>query len=269
MLGMRVVMRVLEKAFDTKDNTKFEQAEKAYKELCGYILAREHSEIEFGAKLLNFQKEKLYSVIKPDSGYQFSATYSNIYVFCEREFGLKKRAVANRIAVAKRFANKEGQVLPAWANYSYSQLVVMLDVLKHSNSLVERFTSDMRVSDMKMLSKAIQKGTFDYLLSNDENIVKINEFLEAEKAGKAEEAQKNIEAVEEKYEKNDKITAEGELISADSEVHICAPFNEKELTKRLKKVFRENSITFLRDNKKATVETVVKYIIKGVYNEGF
>ena len=41
-------MRQLEKAFDTKDNSKFEQAEKAYKELYEYVLAREHTEIEFG-----------------------------------------------------------------------------------------------------------------------------------------------------------------------------------------------------------------------------
>ena len=42
---------------------------------------------------------------------------------------------------------------------------------------------------------------------------------------------------------------------------------EKELKRRLKKVFRDNGITFLKDNKITTVETVVKYIIKEINSE--
>ncbi|MBQ7373033.1 MAG: hypothetical protein IJW64_00485 [Clostridia bacterium] len=260
-------MRQLEKAFNTKDNTKFEMACSAYKVLFDHLQAREHSEVVFGANLQKFKKERYYSVIKPDSGYTFSAVYSNIYEFCEREFGLKKRAVANRIAVAKRFANSDGEVVAEFKEYSFSQLVVLLDVLKVNQNLITRFSPEMKVADMKMLCKAIKKNTFDYLLSNEENIVKINAYLEAEKAGKVEETIKNIESVEEQYEKKDRITAEGEYIPKREDVHINALLEKQEAVRRIKKVFRENEITFFRGNKKATTETVVKYIIKEIYGD--
>ena len=260
-------MRQLEKAFNTKDNTKFELAQRAYKELFDHLQQREHSEIAFGVNLLKFKKERLYSIIKPHSGYTFSAVYSNIYEFCEFEFGLKKRAVANRIAVAKRFTDSSGELIQEYKEYSFTQLVVLLDVEKASSSLLYRFKPSMKVSDMKMLCKAIKKGTFDYLLSNEENIVKINAYLEAEKAGKVEESVKNIETVEEQYDKQDKITADGEFIPAKEKVHLNAPFDKKEASSLLKKVFRENDITFYRGNKKTTVDTVVKYILKEIYGD--
>ena len=231
-------MRQLEKAFNTKDNTKFELAQKAYKELFDHLQQREHSEIVFGANLHKFKKERYYSVIKPDASYTFSAVYSNIYVFCEREFGLKKRAVANRIAVAKRFADTSGNLREEFKEYSFTQLVVLLDVLKTSVNLVYRFTPSMKVSDMKMLCKAIKKGTFDYLLSNEENIVKINAYLEAEKAGKVEESVKNIESVEEQYNKKDQINADGEFIPAKEKVHLNAPFDKKDASSLLTQLYR-------------------------------
>ena len=132
-------MRKLEKAFNTKDNEKFELAEQAYKVLYEHLQQREHSEVVFGANLLKFKKERFYSIIKPHSGYTFSAVYSNIYEFCEFEFGLKKRAIANRIAVAKRFADSNGQLKEEFREYSFTQLVVLLDVEKSSSSLL--FTS--------------------------------------------------------------------------------------------------------------------------------
>ena len=260
-------MRQLEKAFNTKDSTKFELAVKAYKELYEHLQAREHSEIVFGANLQKFKKERYYSVIKPDSGYTFSAVYSNLYEFCEREFGLKKRAVANRIAVAKQFASPDGELREEYKEYSFTQLVVLLDVVKNSKNLLYRFSPTMRVSDMKMLYKAIKKGTFDYLLTNEENIVKINAYLEAEKAGKAEETRKNIESVEEEYFEKDQITADGELIEAKQKVHLNAPIDRKEFANKVKKVFKENKIQFTRDNKVTTVDTVVKYILKEIYGE--
>lgn len=260
-------MRKLEKAFNTKDNDKFENACKAYQTLWEHLQQREHSEVVFGANLLKFKKERYYGVIKPDSGYTFSAVYSNIYEFCEREFGLKKRSVANRIAVAKKFANEDGELRAEYKDYSFTQLVVLLDVLKTSFAMQERFSPSMKVADMKMLYKAIKKGTFDYLLSNEENIVKVNAFIEAEKAGKVEETVRNIECVEEQYENKDKITADGEFIPKREKVQLNALLERKEFTSRVKKVFRENDITFFRGNKKATVETVVKYLIKEIYGD--
>ena len=260
-------MRQLEKAFNTKDSSKFELACKAYKVLYDHLQAREHSEVVFGANLLKFKKERFYSVIKPDSGYTFSAVYSSIYEFCEREFGLKKRAVANRIAVAKQFANLDGEIKEEYKEYSFTQLVVLLDVIKVNKNLLSRFSPEMKVADMKMLCKAIKKNTFDYLLSNEENIVKVNAFIEAEEAGKVEEAQKNIESVEEQYEKEEQINADGILIPKREEVHLNALLEKQEAERRIKKVFRENEITFFRGNKKATTETVVKYIIKEIYGD--
>ena len=258
-------MRKLEKAFDTYDSDKFEKAQSLYKILYEHLQRREHAEVVFGANLLKFKKYRYYSVIKPESGFTFSAVYSNIYEFCEREFGLKKRCVANRIAVAKQFANEDGELFELYREYSFTQLVVLLDVVKANKNLLSRFKPTMKVQDMKMLQKAIKKGTFDYLLSNEENIVKINAYLEAEKAGKVEESQKNIESVEEQYEKQDRITADGELLPKKEEVHLNAPLEQKEFVSRVKKVFRDNDITFMRNNKVTTVDTVVKYILKEIY----
>lgn len=262
-------MRKLEKAFNTKDNEKFELAEKAYSVLYEHLQQREHSEVVFGANLIKFKKERYYSIIKPASGFKFSAVYSNIYEFCLHEFGLKKRSVANRIAVAKQFADLNGILREDYKPFSFTQLVVLLDVDKTNKNLFYRFTPEMLVKDMKMLCKAIKKGTFDYLLSNEENIEKINAFLEAEKAGKVEEAQKNIESVEEQYEKQDKITADGELVPKAEEVQLNAllKLEKKEVEKRLKRVFRKKEITFYREEKRATIDSVVQYIIKEIYGE--
>ena len=231
-------MRQLEKAFNTKDNTKFELACSAYKVLFEHLQAREHSEVVFGSNLLKFKKERYYSVIKPDPGYTFSAVYSNVYEFCEREFGLKKRAVANRIAVAKRFANDKGELQDEYIEYSFTQLVILLDVLKVNKDLIKRFKPEMKVLDMKMLCKAIKKNTFDYLLTNEENIVKVNAYIEAEKAGKVEETLKNIESVEEQYEEKDRITADGEYIPKKEEVHLNALLEKQEAVRLIKKFFR-------------------------------
>ena len=260
-------MRKLEKAFNTKDSEKFEKACIAYKALYEHLQQREHGEIVFGANLIKFKKARYYSVIKPDSGYTFSAVYSNLYEFCEREFGLKKRAVANRIAVAKRFATEDGKLLEEYKEYSYTQLVVLDGVLKENANLKERFSPEMKVSDMKMLLKSIKKGTFDYLLTNEENIVKVNAYIEAEKAGKVEETVRNIECVEEQYENEDRITSDGEYLPKKEKVQLNALLEQKEAISRIKKVFRENDITFFRGNKKATTETVVKDLIKELYGD--
>ena len=166
-------MRQLEKAFNTKDNTKFELACSAYKVLFDHLQAREHSEVVFGANLLKFKKERYYSVIKPDPGYTFSAVYSNVYEFCEREFGLKKRAVANRIAVAKRFANDKGELQDEYIEYSFTQLVILLDVLKVNKDFVPQYHHHLRILGMntngKKFVSTFKKGKKSLIITTYKN----------------------------------------------------------------------------------------------------
>ena len=121
---------------------------------------------------------------------------------------------------------------------------------------------------MKKLVKAVKKGTFDLGKDAVWNVNRINETLEAEKAGKAEQVRANIEAVEDKYESEDRITADGEFIAGQKdEVHINALPEMSEGKKRIKRLFREKGYTIQVNGKTITAETVVGNIIKELYKE--
>ena len=259
-------MRKLENVFETKDESKFKAATEAYATLYNDINYFSERHVKFGFDLLNFEKAKYYNVIKPANPEYFSVVYSNIYEFCAQEFGLKKRACANHIAVAKNFADKCGVVKEEYKEYSFSQLVVMVAVLKFNPAVRERFKPSLKVKDMELLVKAVKHETLDLGKSDAWNINRINEYLEAKKAEKSEQAKANIESVEEKYEKEDKITAEGELIEGiKEEVHITAPCEQSEMRKRIKRALRGLSVK--KGDKPLTMETVVGNIIKEIYEE--
>ena len=260
-------MRNIESALSVSDDAKFKAACMLYKELSDDISDFSERHIKFGYDLIRFEKDRLYSVIKPANENFFSLVYSNIYEFCEAEFGMKKRAAANHISVAKRFADKNGKVLEKYKDYRFSQLVVMYETRDFSIPVQEYFKPALKVEDMKKLVKAVKKGTFDLGKDVVWNVNRINELLEAEKAGKAEQARANIEAVEEKYESEDKITADGEFLPGQKEVQINALPEVSEVKKRIKRVFREAGYTFFANGKTITAETVVGNIIKELYKE--
>ena len=223
-------------------------------------------EHKFGYELKRFQDKKLYSQIKPKDDKYFSAVYKNMSDFASSELAIKKRTLANYIAVATYFADKEGNVKAGYEEYSFTQLVVMTQIQGFTETYKERFTPDIKVEDMKLLVKAVKKGTFDYLLSVAENVYKINEYLEAEKAGKAEEVRRNIEAVEEKYEKEDRVTIDGEILKGEQEVQINAPETDETAAKKLlKKLFREKDYKIICGGKPVSAESVIGNIIKTLY----
>lgn len=261
-------MRNIESALSVSDDLKFKAACELYKELSDDMTDFSGRHIKFGFDLIRFEKDRLYSAIKPVNANFFSLVYSNIYEFCEAEFGMKKRAAANHIAVARRFADKDGKVLEKYKDYRFSQLVVMLDTKEFLVPVQDYFKPDLKVEDMKKLVKAVKKGTFDLGKDVVWNVNRINETLEAEKAGKAEQVRANIESVEEKYESEDKITADGEFIAGQKEeVHINALPEVSEVKKRIKRVFREKGYTFQVNGKTVTAETVIGNIIKELYKE--
>lgn len=256
-------MREIERSYNTVDNSSFEAAKEAYCRLEDFFRDFNEKHIKFGFELLQFQKNKFYSLIKPKDENRFSCVYRSIFDFADAELGMKKRTVSNYIAVAKNFGDKEGNCQPKYKDYGFTQLVVMLGALKFAPCYQELFTADIRVEDMKLMEKGIKKGLYNFLQSVEENLIHINEFIEAEKAGKAVETMNNIEAVEEKYAKDDKVTEDGELIPGEDEkVHLNALSDKKTLKKIYKTYFRENDYGFTKKGKSISLESAVDLIIK-------
>ena len=260
-------MRQLEQALNVTDETKFERACELYNEITVDLTDFCNRHIKLGFDLIKFEKERLYSVIKPANANAFSIVYPNIYVFCEAEFGVKKRACADHIAVAKKYADKDGKLRAGYEDYSFSQLVVMLQTKNFNPAVVERFTPGVKVADMKALVKAVKRGTFDLQESNAWNINRINELIEAEKAAKADDVKANIEAAEEQYVEKDKITADGELIEGAAKVRKTALLDEKQAWKNIRKMFHEHNYSVMAGGKPITDETVIGNIIKAIYKE--
>lgn len=256
-------MREIQCAYNTVDNKKFEEAKEAFCRLENFFNDFNEKHIKFGYELYMFQKNKFYALIKPKDEKHFSCVYKSMAEFAEAELFLKKRTVANYIAVAKNFADKQGNVLPKYKGYGYTQLVVMLQTLKMSSNYRELFTPNIRVEDMKILVKGIRKGAYNFLLSLEENIIHIADLIEAEKAGRAAEVLKNIEAVEEKYSKEDKVDENGELIpGGKDELHLNAMSDKKTMKKALKDLFREKDYSFFVGKKSVGADSVVENIIK-------
>lgn len=256
-------MREIQCAYNTVDNKKFEEAKEAFYRLENFFNDFNEKHIKFGYELYAFQKNKFYALIKPKDEKHFFCVYKSMAEFAEAELFLKKRTVANYIAVAKNFADKQGNVLPKYKGYGYTQLVVMLQTLKMSPNYRELFTPNIRVEDMKLLVKGIRKGAYNFLLSLEENIIHIADLIEAEKAGRAAEVLKNIEAVEEKYKKADRVDENGELIPGEKdELHLNAISDKKSMKKALKGLFREKDYSFFAGGKSVGADSVVENIIK-------
>ena len=87
-------------------------------------------------------------------------TYGSNYLsepffeFCYRQFGLKKSTVYALEDVARKFGDDEGNTLPAYASYSYSQLVELSSV--DEEDLIH-YNSSMTVKEIQKRKKEIEK----------------------------------------------------------------------------------------------------------------
>ena len=74
-------MREIERSYNTVDNSSFEAAKEAYCRLEDFFRDFNEKHIKFGFELLQFQKNKFYSLIKPKDEKRFSCVYRSIHTY--------------------------------------------------------------------------------------------------------------------------------------------------------------------------------------------
>jgi len=233
---------------------RFKIAVEKYKQFVTDLGDFRHNYMRLGKHLIEYEKERLYSVIKPINETYFSVVYKNIYEFAKNELNIKTSTCKNLIAVAKQFSDDQGNCKEEYKNYSYTQLVVLAACKDFSYAIKQRFTFDMKVEDMKLLYKAVKKGTYDWLLSIPQNLNKINEFLEAEKIEKENQILKNVKSLADKYKSQEQINSDGEILP-ENKIHSQLIGYEN-----IKEYIEKNKIEVFKDGKKVNSEMVIKYL---------
>lgn len=104
--------------------------------------------------------------------------YANIYALAESEFGFKKSSTAAYIAIAETFMDSHMNVLSAWQQYSYSQLVEMLALDPYDRT---RINEDMTVKQIRKY-----KQDHKFVTLENGNYVMYGELDDKQKAAYAD-----------------------------------------------------------------------------------
>ena len=114
--------------------------------------------IQVGYYLCKLEHEGIYKNVKATdcSADCFANQYLSepFYAFCKRYFGLGKSSVYALKQVYNRFGQENGEPLPAYSAYNYSQLVEMLPLYADE---LKSVTPDMTVAQIRALKPKKQE----------------------------------------------------------------------------------------------------------------
>lgn len=116
--------------------------------------------VKVGRMLINLQSSGLYKYCYVYQGsiawtYASNSLSEPFFEFCARQFGLKKSTVYALQDVARKFGDDDGNILPAYAGYSYSQLVELCPVPEQD--IKEHYAPSMTVKQIQKQKKEAEK----------------------------------------------------------------------------------------------------------------
>lgn len=127
--------------------------------------------IEIGQALLDINRDQSFQMVR--NKYE---TYSTIEEFAYKIFGFGRSTTYNLMNVAKRFT-LQGEVLPAYQDYTYSKLVQFLPL---ETERIQRFTPEVKVEEIKELRKGWERYGYDGTKTWQEELHRVRECAAAE-----------------------------------------------------------------------------------------
>ena len=127
--------------------------------------------IEIGQALLDINRDQSFQMVR--NKYE---TYSTIEEFAYKIFGFGRSTTYNLMNVAKRFT-LQGEILPAYQDYTYSKLVQFLPL---ETERIQRFTPEVKVEEIKELRKGWERYGYDGTKTWQEELHRVRECAAAE-----------------------------------------------------------------------------------------
>ena len=104
------------------------------------------SYIAIGVQLKRIREKKLYEI----------DNYKNVYDLANEKFGMSKTTASNAIKVCERFC-KDGNLLPQYANYNFTQLTEMISMDEEQVKDVNSDMSAKKIREIKNSANGTEK----------------------------------------------------------------------------------------------------------------